>query len=375
MQIVTEISGIIHQNINLMDERGIIIASTDPNRIGDFHAGASQVISQNLEQLIIRNDTEYTGTLKGINLPIRFENEIVGVIGMTGEYNEVMKYGQILKKMTEILLLENYSKEQKKIDDRIKTRFLDEWLFEDVPLYSQQFVERGARLGFDITIPRRIFVAEITDLKKYSDSAEGQRKIDEVNKIVRRLMEADANNVFTKTASQMICLVPACSDSKMLAVAETIQNQIKNTSGLLVMIGIDARSRVLHQAYLKAKKALRACSHSQDGSIRFYGDISLEIFTDEISQSSKKEFLQRIFRGIHEDDIASWVHLLRTYLSANGSINETAAQLYIHKNTLQYKLRRLYEQTGCNPRCLSDAALFYLAIQFYDQISDEHNDL
>lgn len=375
MQIVTEISGIIHQNINLMDERGIIIASTDPNRIGAFHAGASRVIAQNLDQLIIRDDMEYTGTLEGINLPIRFEHEIVGVIGMTGDYNEVVKYGQILKKMTEILLLENYSKEQKKIDDRIRARFLDEWLFEDVPLYSQQFIERGARLGIDITISRRIMVAEITGLKKYSDNAEGQRKIDEVNKIVRKLMEAEANYVFTKTASQMICLVPVCDDAKMRAVAENIQNQIKDHSGMTVMIGIDARSRVLHQAYLKAKKALRACTYSQDGSIRFYNDISLEIFTDEISQNSKKEFLTRIFRGIDEDDISSWVHLLRTYFSANGSINETAAQLYIHKNTLQYKLRRLHEQTGCDPRRLSDAALFYLAVQFYDQMDNEHSDL
>lgn len=373
MQIVTDISKIIHQNINLMDEKGIIIASTDPNRIGHFHEGASKVIAQNLEDLIIHEDKELEGTRKGINLPIRFDGEITGVIGMTGEHDEVVKYGQILKKMTEILLLENYSKEQKKFDDRIKARFLDEWLFEDVPVYSQPFIERGLRLGFDVTVPRRVLVAEIAELKKYSDSTEGQRMIDQVNKTVRKIMQANKNNVFTKTASQMICLVPECADNDMRTIAEKIQIQIQDTCGLSVLIGIDAHSRILHQALQKAKKALLACASSKGETIHFYDDINLEIFMDEISQNSKTEFLRRIFRGFDEEEIASWAHLLQVYFNENGSINRTANQLYIHKNTLQYKLRRLHEQTGYDPRNLADAALFYLAIQFFEQAGDEHN--
>ena len=373
MQIVTDISEIIHQNINLMDENGTIIASTDPERIGHFHEGASKIIAQNLEELVIHDDAEYEGTRKGINLPIRFDDKVVGVIGMTGKHDEDVKYGQILKKMTEILLLENYSKEQKKLDDRIKARFLDEWLFEDVPLYSHSFIERGLRLGFDVTIPRRVLVAEIAELKKYSDSTEGQRMIDQINKIVRKIMQNQKNGVFTKTASQMICLVPKCSDTQMKGIAETIQKQVQETCGLSVLIGIDAPSKVLHHAYQKAKKALQACVFSKGETVHFYDDINLEIFMDEISQNSKTEFLHRIFRGLDEEEIASWAHLLLVYFNENGSINRTADQLYIHKNTLQYKLRKLREQTGYDPRNLADAALFYLALQFYEQAGEEHH--
>lgn len=38
-QIVEEISKLVKQNINLMDETGHIIASRDKSRIGDFHYG------------------------------------------------------------------------------------------------------------------------------------------------------------------------------------------------------------------------------------------------------------------------------------------------------------------------------------------------
>ena len=48
-QIVEEISKLVKQNINLMDETGHIIASRDKSRIGDFHYGAYKIISENLE--------------------------------------------------------------------------------------------------------------------------------------------------------------------------------------------------------------------------------------------------------------------------------------------------------------------------------------
>lgn len=40
----------------------------------------------------------------------------------------------------------------------------------------------------------------------------------------------------------------------------------------------------------------------------------------------------------------------------------------MHKNTLQYKLKRIYERTGYDPRSLRYSALFLIAIDFYREI-------
>jgi carbohydrate diacid regulator len=72
---------------------------------------------------------EYEGSKNGINLPIEFNEEIIGVIGITGNYNQVYKYGQIIKKMTEILLLDSYRREQHMIEQKARDRFLEEWIF------------------------------------------------------------------------------------------------------------------------------------------------------------------------------------------------------------------------------------------------------
>ena len=66
-------------------------ASTDPERMDTYHEGAARVIGEHLDELIIQSDDEYEGTRKGINLPILLDGEIAGVVGITGEREDVYK--------------------------------------------------------------------------------------------------------------------------------------------------------------------------------------------------------------------------------------------------------------------------------------------
>jgi carbohydrate diacid regulator len=368
-QIVTDISEIIHRPINMMDERGIIIASTDPGRIGAYHAAAHRIVTGRLRELVIFDDDEYEGARKGINLPVMLNGDIAGVIGVTGEYAEVSQYSRIIKRMTEILLLENYYNEQQKLDNRVRQRFLDDWLFTGRGAGDPDFVERGQRMGIDVTLPRRVMAAEIAELAKYSDTLRGQQLIAGVNKVARKLTEEIAGSVFVKTASLMISLVAEPADEKLRLLAEKIQAQVKKIYGLEVVIGIDRPERKLYRAYGKAKKALRAAKNSPRG-LCFYNAITLETFTDEISPGSKREFIRNIFNRRPAGEIEKWINLLKVYFNANGSVIRAAESLSIHKNTLQYQLKKLSEQTGRDPRRVSDAALFYLALQFYDDFNE-----
>ncbi|NLY08928.1 MAG: hypothetical protein GXZ11_03385, partial [Tissierellia bacterium] len=45
-QIVNNIKGIINQDLNFMDRRGVIIASTDPNRVNTFHEAAKACVDR-----------------------------------------------------------------------------------------------------------------------------------------------------------------------------------------------------------------------------------------------------------------------------------------------------------------------------------------
>ena len=52
-----------------------------------------------------------------------------------------------------------------------------------------------------------------------------------------------------------------------------------------------------------------------------------------------------------------------------GGFHPAAADaLYIHKNTLQYRLKRLEELTGCDVRRPSQAPVFYMAVLFFKEV-------
>jgi carbohydrate diacid regulator len=127
-QIAYEISSIVKQHVNIMDENGYIIASTDPKRIGDFHAGAKKIIDEHLDEFYVKKEDETSSTRAGLNLPININENIIGVVGITGEYEQVYNYGQIVRKMTEILVRESYAQNQERLDKKIENRFLEDWI-------------------------------------------------------------------------------------------------------------------------------------------------------------------------------------------------------------------------------------------------------
>ena len=96
VQIVQEINSVLPQKINLMNKHGIIIASTDPNRIGTFHEAAAKIITENLDELRIYPDSGYTGTLPGTNFLLRVYGEPIGVLGITGPYEEILSIARVI---------------------------------------------------------------------------------------------------------------------------------------------------------------------------------------------------------------------------------------------------------------------------------------
>ena len=149
--ILNKMKEIIHQDLNYIDKSGIIIASTDPNRTGTFHAAALKCIKEKAP-LIISSDDEFQGSRKGINMPIYFNNAIIGVIGITGDKNEVEKYGEIIRMMTEILIKEAWIK-----DSDIRTKEINRTFIERIVLgYDYDFFPTA-----DFTFPYAVIVGKL----------------------------------------------------------------------------------------------------------------------------------------------------------------------------------------------------------------------
>ena len=62
-------------------------------------------------------------------------------------------------------------------------------------------------------------------------------------------------------------------------------------------------------------------------------------------------------------------------IAKERSISKAAEQLYVHKNTMQYRLKRLAEVTGLDARKPSQAPSLYLAMLLYLDLSRGEGEL
>lgn len=361
-QVVEQLSSVIEQHINIMDVTGTIVGSTDKARIGTIHGGAKRILEENLKDLLIESNEEYEGAKSGINLPVLFDGEIVGVIGITGQSEEVKKYGEIIKKMTEILLRDSYAQEQRTIEQKARDRFFDEWIFNAFDVKSpEEFRRRAALLGVRPERIKRVAILNILsgELLPLSDI-----ELTEISRDLRRRLAETPSAQMFRTATKFVLLFEEKGDKELTDILRSIISAVNEKHGCRVAVGVDSGAVVTHISaqFEQAERALNA-GRGRNTDIFIYDELDPVQFTSGISSKDKRRYVDRLFGTIEPREIDEWIAFLRVFYELDGSINATAERLNMHKNTVQYKLNKLTALSGRDPRSYASAFLFQFAIE------------
>lgn len=89
--IVEIIHNITRGNVNVMDEKGIIIATKQKQRLGQIHEGAKKIVEGKADFVAIseKDAQNMEGVMPGYNGPIEIDGQRIGCIGITGIPEEV----------------------------------------------------------------------------------------------------------------------------------------------------------------------------------------------------------------------------------------------------------------------------------------------
>lgn len=384
--IVHETESIMKKNINFMDEEAKIIASLDPGRVGDFHEGAAEVLRTEQKVFISSNET-YQGAKPGINLPVRLHDQIVGVIGITGDPDEVNQLGALLQRMTEILIKEAYLEEQVELENQARETFVSEWInhrFDDEKLLAT----RGWMFGINIYKARVAVLLEMSGFQDYwykkigTSSDVGVKE--EVNlQRYRRALERLISRHFPEKNEHVLIPNGSSSYTILLSVNEhkehqqrkklitsrikEIQQALEKTYQQKSVAGIGSLCHSPKELWKSVEEADRALRFGVDHQRPFYffEDLGVESFMYDLSESIREDFIERKLQPSELTAIPDCFHTLETFYKNNGSIKATAEALHIHKNTLQYRLKKVMEVTGYDPRDINDSTLLQIALAFY----------
>lgn len=371
--IVEEIEAVINENINIMDSDGIIVASSDESRLGQYHGGAFRVVAEKLSELTVQHDGEYTGSRKGINFPIVIENEIVGVVGISGERDQVLKFGHIIKKMTEILILEYYRTSRLIHDEQARNSFLADLLFGE-QLDDRTVRTRSQTFGIDILSSVLVVVCEVT-FKSGHDRADNPRSDktirERILEEIRRDLRFDQKAQVLMHGTSYVLFLGAEVQSVASQSLEKMKSRIESIWNIRIACGFGPVAldyAQIRQSYLAAVKAASISGIYFGGAVTAFETLGVELIVEELPRPVRKSLHEKVFHNCSDAEVEEWYRLLMSYFKMNGSINRIAEDLFIHKNTVQYRLTKLKDQTGYDVRDTRNAVMLYLAMMFHKSL-------
>ncbi|MDO5027442.1 MAG: sugar diacid recognition domain-containing protein [Tissierellia bacterium] len=366
MKIVFELKNHINANFNFMDKSGLVIASVDAKRIGGMHLGAKEIIDKSLDMLYVYPEMEDDYTKEGINLALKVFGEIVGVVGITGKKEQVMPYATIVKKMTEIMIEDSIRKEDSRLKRHIKYRYIEDLIFDSSMVNKKEFISRGLELGIDIKLKRRAVILYLKNYPSLIVSLDGQRKIDSIDDLVREFADFNSKILYLYLPSHYTFFYNV-DDYDIEAKLYQLSDRIKKEHGQDLVFGIggvienDLTYEVSYNQALKAKNlALRI-----DKKIVYYDELGLENYLFDIDMDKMNTYVKAFTKKIMQEDLEGYIALIEEYFKAEGAISSMAASMYLHKNTIQYRLQKLANLTGYDIRKPSQSIYYFFFLEFY----------
>ena len=365
--IVDEMKTAIHRDINIMDENGVILASTNPVRQGQVHQGALRIIRENLPSLVIRRDAPEEGVQQGINLPVTIGGRLEGVIGITGDPDDVSAFGDVIKRMTEILLENLQRQEQQALLERAKSLFVENWLFSEEPDWGE-LETRGRLLGLDINDSYTVALLGLAepDIGKKTRTEElSEMRSGLILRMIRSRIQDRPGNFCAVIRSRIIVLLCGADRTEAFAAVSGICRDIEGYYGLRTNAGISDSSMApadIRRCYLEAKTAQTVAAHSTGRRVVFYDQVSLEFIVQSIPPAIRQDLRRLIFSACTPQEEAEFAQTIRAYFAWDGDIQTCAEHLFIHRNTFQYRMDRIKRKTGYNLKAPKDALLLYLTL-------------
>ena len=151
-------------------------------------------------------------------------------------------------------------------------------------------------------------------------------------------------------------------------LAEAMQETVLSETGLNVTIGIGGTTRKaseLHQSYRQARRAIEIGRiYRQEETVHIYSSLLLERFLSDIPPETAEHYHSLLFNRstsrLFTEEILSTVEM---FFRKDLNLSDTARQLYIHRNTLVYRLDKVQRQIGLDLRKFDDAVTFKMLME------------
>lgn len=364
-QIVDKIIPVVHQNINIMNEAGIIIGSGQNHRLNTFHKGAKDVIDTGRVVEIYPEDSDrYPGSLAGLNWPIILGNQVVGAVGISGHPDAVRNTAELVKMVTELILERETLLEQIHTQSQLHEQFVLLLLSEQAAANYSQLTARASLLHFDMLKPRLAAVANVLPVLENAQQQYGTYDLvtSRARESLLQAMEtADLigeNDLAAFVENKLVILkyFPApTSSAQMEAWGASVALLISRDSSERFPLDLSLGSLVdspleLRISYQEALYILSRRPNIPGTSMYNLDALASYLVHNPNAAHSCTAFTALKDKLTNQLDVKyDMRNTIQSLLQNNLTISATAKSLFIHRNTLIFRLTKLKQYTGLRP--------------------------
>ena len=203
----------------------------------------------------------------------------------------------------------------------------------------------------------------------------GSKSTDIVIELVKNLSDLKAGDFVTSIDENNVVLIKDVShiqkdniEEELHEIAVSLADSLHMEAMTKVRIGygnVIEQIPDIMQSYQEAKLALEVGKvfYAQMDTIS-YGKLGIGRLIYQLPMSLCEMFIKEVFGNtlpeILEDEEA--MNTINKFFENNLNISETARQLYVHRNTLVYRLERIQKAIGLDIRAFDDAMTFRIAV-------------
>ena len=343
---IEQVTQYTEYNVNIMDADGTIIASRDPGRVGQFHEVAWRIL-QGQEAIVMTTDArDYSTVLPGINMVIEDNGIREGVVGVTGDPEEIRPVALIIKMAIETMLRYERSQQELRLRRSRKERFVH-LLTQEEHSDPAELRQMAEELGYHeeiVRIPILVRTRE-TDTEKALDAIRTGRvhtkedisfTLSPHHFVIFKTLPTNPEQLFAEYRELIMDYL-----DPFLKMAQNNKNDIRVSVGSLQNRFPGYYSAYQHCRWLEQKKAGECPA--------FFQDYIGEYLEDAVPMKELYRIYHLYEKLISREKRAMIRETAGALLKTNFNFPKAAAMLFIHKNTLVYRYGQLKEFLRIDP--------------------------
>jgi carbohydrate diacid regulator len=367
-QIHDKAKEILGKDLVITDDKGVVVVG---GRYGEFNLYAYQAISEGVS-------IQEKGDLYLNWSPLDYEGQVVGAFAIYGNHSEITEeLIDLIRGLSQVLIYQGLFLENLYSLDRARAVFIRDLLVNGVVKSEDQANEQADILRINLRTNQAVILAFVSNykedyldsLKKLSPEEKMMRFEEHVSETIKKLKQSfDGNdqNVVVYFSHNLFLILKGIRGDKVTtensvkffsAKGKYIYDTLTQITEHKVTVGVGqyySNIKGLKKSFQDAKLALEIGSKIWgDGGVYHILDVGIFVSLSPISHQRKAELAIQLLKPLTDNEELS--KTVEAFLGSGMNLTVAANKLHVHRNTLIYRLDKVKQVIGLDPRTFQGA--------------------